>query len=177
MFSQGATERSCPNDELLEDSSPIESNYFFKVNFVKLFSQGDTDSFCPTGWTWHKSNCYKYQEDKLTWDQAESGCQKFGGHLVSIHTLKEYFFVNSISKEFQYWMGGSDSQKEGDWVWSDGSPWVFSSWGPSEPNNGQVGDEHCLGLLRGWNDYSCDTKFPSICKKKFCPKGYPMNSF
>ena len=45
----------------------------------------------------------------------------------------------------EMWVGGNDQEKEGCWVWSDGSPLLWTEWGPSQPDN-YTGDEHCMSV-------------------------------
>ena len=68
------------------------------------------------------------------------------------------------------WIGATDRIKEGDWKWTDGSPWSFTKWGPIEPNNDRTWDryngEDCAILAnkktstttkyKGWLDTPCN---------------------
>ncbi len=62
---------------------------------------------------------------------------------------------------------------KGTWVWTDGSAWDYSDWGPGEPNN--VNGENCLaiGEIEGYfrdsfDDYfrddNCIYPRPFVCK-------------
>ena len=77
------------------------------------------------------------------------------------------------------WIGYSDQQKEGSWVWSNpaGQCKTFTQWNSGEPNGGTR--ESCAQLLNGngnWNDVPCGNKYVSICEignkaKTLCPTG------
>ena len=63
-------------------------------------------------------------------------------------------------------LGGSDSAKEGTWVWTDGSLIKTTYWNTREPN-GKRG-ENCLvanWANSKWNDYACKNKLRYVCKK------------
>ena len=63
--------------------------------------------------------------------------------------------------------------KEGTYVWSDGTPWDYSNWNPGQPNNS--GNEDCFvtnfrgnGLL--WNDNPCESLSTYVCKEPPAPE-------
>ncbi|XP_008413169.1 galactose-specific lectin nattectin-like [Poecilia reticulata] len=110
----------------------------------------------------------------MTWAAAESVCLSLDGHLASIRSTNEYNFIrqlvlSSSKTNAQSWIGGHDSAEEGNWLWSDGSKFLFHHWGKNEPNNGK-GNEDCMEINFAEQDYVNDTvcslKFPSICAKQ-----------
>ncbi|MCB9569952.1 MAG: CotH kinase family protein [Myxococcales bacterium] len=105
----------------------------------------------------------------LPFDQANTECKAKGGELVSIHDqatqdwlVQEAFAIASAD----WWIGLSDIQQEGTFVWSDGTPLDFTAWNEGEPNNS--GNEDCVNLPKWsgglWNDLKCSTVRPYICK-------------
>uniref|UniRef100_UPI0037E93347 galactose-specific lectin nattectin-like n=1 Tax=Semicossyphus pulcher TaxID=241346 RepID=UPI0037E93347 len=105
---------------------------------------------CPPGLTKIGNNCYLYQSAAKDWTDAEVSCVSVGGNLASVHNKVQYDGIRSLikkatGKDARTWIGGSDSMKEGVWLWSDGSKFAFKFWGPHEPNNAQK-KEHCLEL-------------------------------
>ena len=72
------------------------------------------------------------------------------------------------------WLGGSDTEDEGKWKWTDGSPLSFTKWATKK--NGQekgqegVGFDCILGTKTGWvgylvwNDVRCTDHHKSICQ-------------
>uniref|UniRef100_A0A671WM60 C-type lectin domain-containing protein n=1 Tax=Sparus aurata TaxID=8175 RepID=A0A671WM60_SPAAU len=133
---------------------------------------------CPMFWYSFNGRCYKYVAARLTWADAELYCVSEGTNLVSIHSLEEQEFVNSLIKNFDHtqgftWIGLSDTQKEGGWMWSDGCAVDFVFWNAGEPNN-DGGKEHCvhtnLGTSKKWNDWLCSQTVPSVCATRImCP--------
>jgi hypothetical protein len=66
-----------------------------------------------------------------------------------------------------YWIGLSDEQIEGNWIWyhSNTTP-LFFDWGPSQPDPGN--NEDCA-IFWGpfdylWGDLGCDWKCQPVCK-------------
>ena len=56
-------------------------------------------------------NCYKYQSNKVTWQEAESACQQMGGsHLVSINDAMEQAFAFTRIKSVSTWIGLNNKQ-------------------------------------------------------------------
>ncbi|KAJ0003256.1 hypothetical protein NQD34_008354, partial [Periophthalmus magnuspinnatus] len=129
---------------------------------VKL-ERGD----CPMFWYSYNGRCYKYVATHMTWADAEMQCVSQGANLVSIHSVEENNFVKNLIQNFdhtlgQTWIGLSDIHLEGAWMWSDGCPLRFKLWNSEEPNN-KLGTEHCVLIVKNWDDYFCSQYAPSIC--------------
>ncbi|XP_067435493.1 ladderlectin-like [Thunnus thynnus] len=125
---------------------------------------------CPSHWTEYNGRCFLYIPRTLTWAQAEKNCLSMGANLASIHRTREYYEIKRIISDRTHsspetWIGGSDSQEEGVWFWSDGTPFAYSYWCRGEPNK-----QHCLQMNYGgnncWDDVWCDAHRPSLCAKK-----------
>ena len=74
---------------------------------------------CPDGWLMYEGKCYGHPKDnKLSWADAESYCQSWsaGAHLASVHSAEEQKFVQENFPQ-NIWLGGSDTDKEGSWIW------------------------------------------------------------
>uniref|UniRef100_A0A3B4ZHN7 C-type lectin domain-containing protein n=1 Tax=Stegastes partitus TaxID=144197 RepID=A0A3B4ZHN7_9TELE len=93
--------------------------------FLICSGSGSCRGTCPMFWYSYNGRCYKYVASRLTWADAELHCLSEGANLVSIHSLQEHNFVNSLIENFDparayTWIGLSDIHKEGSWMWSDG---------------------------------------------------------
>ncbi|XP_075993516.1 galactose-specific lectin nattectin-like [Genypterus blacodes] len=127
--------------------------------------------FCPSGWSLFGTRCFNYFGIGKIWVDAELACQAIGGNLASVHSAGEDAFLrnlifNKSGSHRRTWIGGSDAVKEGVWLWSDGSKFVFKRWLPGQPGN-TGGKEHCMEMNIGnkWNDVQCIVAYPFICAK------------
>uniref|UniRef100_A0A3Q2D9N7 C-type lectin domain-containing protein n=1 Tax=Cyprinodon variegatus TaxID=28743 RepID=A0A3Q2D9N7_CYPVA len=129
---------------------------------------------CPPGWSEYNNNCYNYVPRPMDWASAERTCISMGGHLASIHDMREHQEIQHMIRTASYqtkptWIGGYNAQQTEPWFWSDGSRFVYTSWCPGEPNNTD-GQQHCLQMNHSadkcWDDLYCGSQLPSLCKMK-----------
>ncbi len=120
--------------------------------------------------------CYKALKfGPKTWGQAEAECKGWGGHLTSIASATENATVVSQAKGvcgagFTAWIGLNDTQKEGSYVWVDGTPTGFTAWSPGEPNN-WFGEDVVAMLASGkWNDVDAKDKLSCAVCERAAPK-------
>uniref|UniRef100_A0A3P9N519 Galactose-specific lectin nattectin-like n=1 Tax=Poecilia reticulata TaxID=8081 RepID=A0A3P9N519_POERE len=108
------------------------------------------DCSCPTGWSQYGKRCFLFQNTQKDWASAERTCNDFGANLASIHDNNEHDFLKKLVKtetgSFQRtWVGGHDAEKEGVWLWSDGSKFDYNKWSSGQPDN-TGSNEHCLAI-------------------------------
>lgn len=91
-------------------------------------------SQCAFGWISVKQFCISAIEKALTWSEAELDCSVNGGHLASIRSDSEQKIIDKLLlnspgyKDYSaYWIGASDKSFEGDFRWSDGFSFIYSS--------------------------------------------------
>uniref|UniRef100_A0A8B9N773 Brevican n=1 Tax=Accipiter nisus TaxID=211598 RepID=A0A8B9N773_9AVES len=87
---------------------------------------------CSPGWDSFQGACYKHFSTRRSWEDAETQCRHYGGHLATILTPEEQDFINDQYREYQ-WIGLNDRTIEGDFQWSDGSPLVSQAASPCVP--------------------------------------------
>ncbi|XP_060729514.1 type-2 ice-structuring protein-like [Tachysurus vachellii] len=128
---------------------------------------------CPIGWFYYYGRCYLYNGVRLDWVSAETFCQNFDAHLVSIHSENEYQQIKSLIRSFDpmenaAYIGLSDCQKPFQFFWSDGTKLTFTKWNLGEPNNNN--NECCVHMNasseKNWNDVPCNQCYASVCAKK-----------
>ena len=68
-----------------------------------------------------------------------------------------------------WWAGGSDLGREGDWRWSrSGQEVATFVWAPRQPDGGSA--QNCLDLYQAAGflgvDYHCNSSYQTICQIK-----------
>ncbi|XP_061472650.1 C-type lectin domain family 17, member A-like isoform X3 [Rhineura floridana] len=123
---------------------------------------------CPQNWLRFEKSCYFFSTSLKAWFDAKQDCEKEGAYLLIVNSLVEHnFLVKHLGNEQVFWIGLSDTNKEGEWLWLDGSRVSLSFWGAGEPNNaGHREDCATLRFNGKWNDALCSLKEYWICKKK-----------
>ena len=131
--------------------------------------------------SWPNYGSYEYKKftTATTWNNARSTCQSYGGDLVSIpNSDVNNWLCSTLGCDGNPWIGFNDIAIEGTWVWSDGSPVTYTNWNTGEPNN-SGGNEDCGQILYSptgkWNDSSCSSSNPYICKRVFVGGWIPLN--
>jgi len=51
---------------------------------------------CSPSWDSFQGACYKHFSTRRSWEDAESQCRNFGGHLATILTPEEQDFINGM---------------------------------------------------------------------------------
>jgi hypothetical protein len=69
--------------------------------------------------------------------------------------MTELLTLDLLSLDKSYFIGASDLDQEGAFVWVDGCPLSWNRWFSYSPDN-SGGDEHCVEINRSrkWNQYS-----------------------
>ncbi|XP_064631814.1 secretory phospholipase A2 receptor-like [Lineus longissimus] len=82
----------------------------------------------PSNWTLFRDHLYGCIREKLSFDDAEKSCLKYGSHLVSIHSNKEYELVMRLMPRTerypQAWIGmrvHHSATGEISFTWTDGT--------------------------------------------------------
>lgn len=118
---------------------------------------------------------YFYYPVAGTSSAAESFAQTLGGHIVSIQSATENACLANELNAHGYsgviWIGYTDVVTEGAFLWLDGSPFGYTNWAPSEPNN-SGGNENCTQMYPNgqWNDLNCASGAASILEVGLCPQ-------
>ena len=84
--------------------------------------------------------------------------------LAILFELSGFSLLAHLSKKA--YIGATDADVEGTWVWLDGSAFEFAPWGYLEPNGGTK--ENCAEMVPtevkiSWNDVSCDKQNYFVC--------------
>lgn len=123
---------------------------------------------CPKTWKRDKDTCYLYQkEEKLNWYGARIRCDDLGGKLAEPDTEEKMLYVLSTVDKENIWIGATDDEQEGKWVWASTQEQVkpYMLWQPNQPNN-LFGNQHCMEIgLLSVNDESCMEENYYVCEK------------
>ncbi|XP_021372939.1 macrophage mannose receptor 1-like [Mizuhopecten yessoensis] len=158
--------------------------------FGVAIAQTSTDlTHCPGSVARNKylkvygGRCLQFVLHEKSWTRAKADCKSRGGNLVMIKTTGKQTFVYNTLKSLHWhynglWIGGSDSVREGKWVWVDGTPMSFGNWhrgqGPSAHHGfffSSSSFEDCAQMRLDdsgrWHDYSCGRSYSYICEYGF----------
>ncbi|XP_022786569.1 uncharacterized protein LOC111326757 [Stylophora pistillata] len=127
---------------------------------------------CEEDWAYFSGYCYRKVSSCDSWTNSQGTCATLGANLPSIHTEEENVYVQSLHGGEHSWLGLSDVNSEGKFVWSDGTPYDFHYWAEHQPNNFHEEDcVHTLGFLQDhqykWNDVNCSDCHRFTCKKDY----------
>ncbi|KAJ8362459.1 hypothetical protein AAFF_G00373850 [Aldrovandia affinis] len=123
----------------------------FLDQYCPLRSQKRVCRPCPEGWKQRNSKCYYFSTERKNWQGSRSACLKQGADLVIIESEEEQDFISKHTRgNYAYWIGLSDSETEGTWLWVDGTPLQEDKafWKKGEPNN-YNGAEDCAATQPG----------------------------
>jgi hypothetical protein len=120
---------------------------------------------------------------RRSWSEAEEECQSRGMHLVRVDDAEENAFIRKtalgVNFDGNIWLGGSDAETEGKWVWIDGTHfWTgendgvpvggnYTNWKPNQPNT-ENGREDCTEIGAGeetWHDEECSFRQAFMCQR------------
>uniref|UniRef100_A0A4W5RIE0 C-type lectin domain-containing protein n=1 Tax=Hucho hucho TaxID=62062 RepID=A0A4W5RIE0_9TELE len=133
---------------------------------------------CPDGWRRLRHSCYYFSINSKTWSESRQDCRERGADLLIIKSREEQVcmwvpYSKHIGEQMHFWIGLTDSEKEGIWKWVDGTtPTTTQFWRKGEPNNSH-GGENCavfnsfsdnLGIIQSWNDQPCSLPIHWVCK-------------
>ncbi|XP_032391821.1 hepatic lectin [Etheostoma spectabile] len=140
---------------------------------------------CEKDWELHGGKCYYFSTDASPWEDSRKQCKAQHGDLVKIDSREEQTFLelklrDKMTKdEDKFWIGLTDSQTEGTWLWVDGSPLneSLTFWLAGDPDNHKGEDkdgEDCARMgekggardLNCWLDKSCKKPHKRICEKQ-----------
>nr|XP_022339841.1 semaphorin-5B-like isoform X4 [Crassostrea virginica] len=136
------------------------------IAFIVLPGNKVSAVTCSSGWTKYGENCYRLYTTRRPWMDALKACQAVGSSLVDVGSDGEQTFVHNLARGYEFWISGSDSSTERQWLWYGSiQSWGYTKWNSGEPNDS--GGEDCASLLSGgrWNDYPCSRDMAYICEQ------------
>ncbi|KAJ8387776.1 hypothetical protein AAFF_G00150770 [Aldrovandia affinis] len=108
-------------EQLQRDLDTLVVKFPLLDYYCPLRSQKRVCRPCPEGWEQRNSTCYYFSTEEKSWNDSRSDCLKQGADLVIIESKEEQEFISKHIIEGRYWIGLSDSETEGTWLWVDGT--------------------------------------------------------
>ena len=126
---------------------------------------------CKDGFELVEGGCYKFSEEKKTFNEARAACQGIAkGYDLAIPNSPDLVahLWKLTGQTGNWWIGLHDLDEEGNFEWVNGAPATLipgeNPWERHEPNDWGSGED-CAHYGRDgkWNDNSCNRKFKYIC--------------
>ncbi|KHN84911.1 Collectin-12 [Toxocara canis] len=137
---------------------------------------------CPPQWVRFNNHCYIVSvPGRFLFSQASTWCAQTGSRVVWFDQSNagayssELNFVNGLALSRgvrTYWIGVNKQFNQ--WVWTNGSPVIFSNWRPSQPDGCCGASPTCVlvnyaNTLGQWDDAGCETLWSNpqgfVCKR------------
>ncbi|XP_029139017.1 macrophage mannose receptor 1-like [Protobothrops mucrosquamatus] len=141
-----------------------------------------TPKGCSEGWLWFNDKCFQIfgfrEEEKKNWSAARDHCRNLEGNLASIPNKAVQAFLTLQLKNAtgNTWIGFTDTNSWGSFLWTDGSGVYFTNWAKGSPRS-YNGD--CVFMMRKperlagyWRVGSCSSQRSYICQKNTGPSPY-----
>ncbi|XP_058677361.1 C-type lectin domain family 4 member G-like [Ammospiza caudacuta] len=122
---------------------------------------------CSPGWLPHRSRCFSFSRDALSWGRAHNACADLGAHLAVVSDEDEQLFLLEHSnRSSSYWLGLTDTEQTGNWRWVTGEEPKFIFWDAwlREEQRGRGGCG-ALGPQGRWVSAACAEPRGWICQR------------
>ncbi|XP_052076832.1 uncharacterized protein LOC127714840 isoform X3 [Mytilus californianus] len=160
--------------------------YFVTLLVISMFqlvigSQPSTLP-CPTGWESHGLKCYKMYHKFCNFLNAKKYCHDQNAEVIMPKTEEENNIMKTLLQQVKFnnsnqwngiWIGLTDNESEGTWIWNDGTRLdsAYDDWNTDyrEPGGGDT--ENCVIIpkaTRRWHDIKCgkSNKYSAVCQLK-----------
>ncbi|ESO92424.1 hypothetical protein LOTGIDRAFT_233175 [Lottia gigantea] len=139
-------------------------------NAISNNDERPKSNICQQGWHEFDGFCYKYINDKLPWDDAESLCvSKYNGHLTSVRSAKHLKWLGHQARKKSFWIGLNDKQDTGVWKFISGDPVAITNWKNGRPRvKRMLHKKNCVVVKKRlkWRNKHCDRyKARFICEQ------------
>ncbi|KAM7181763.1 LOW QUALITY PROTEIN: oxidized low-density lipoprotein receptor 1-like [Macrochelys suwanniensis] len=79
--------------------------------------EGDKCSSCPEGWIQHRGKCYRFSNERRSWQKSREYCSSHGSRLLRIENKEELVFINRLA--CYHWIGLFRTGTATSWMWED----------------------------------------------------------
>lgn len=121
---------------------------------------------CKGDWSEFQSSCYRVFKTRVTHVVAKESCRTHGAYLASIGSERENSFVHGFIVYATY-IGLDHDDQMTVFTWQDSSPFNYSNWASSEPNNYRHNQDVCIhmSISSYWHDQPCTDPMHYACEK------------
>ncbi|XP_078061685.1 uncharacterized protein LOC144487463 [Mustelus asterias] len=124
------------------------------------------NSTCPWGWSKINKTCYYFSKESSDWHGANHSCVANNSTLATVTTESQQDLLANYDSE-KRWIGLTDLDQVGVYVWVNGEQLGKGFWDFGEPNN--QGKERCVTKgaryhLHKWNNDVCSARHHWICQ-------------
>jgi len=117
-------------------------------------------------------HCYLAPGAVGSWSKLRTVCQDWGGDLAALSSESEFVFVVEAIPGTNHWLGGSDDDGDGTYVWSNGERWGANNWAlepgkyPWAQGQPNLGNPVCLQVKLGaFDSEQCDNGNSGLCER------------
>ncbi|XP_078061418.1 CD209 antigen-like protein D [Mustelus asterias] len=121
---------------------------------------------CPRDWSEFNKTCYYFSTEMSDWHGANNSCAANNSTLAIVTTESQQNLIANHDSE-KRWIGLTDLDQVGVYVWVNGEQLRKGFWARGEPNN--PGVERCI--VKGgryhpnkWNNDLCSARHRWICQ-------------
>jgi hypothetical protein len=123
----------------------------------------------------HGSSEYVLCSDSRSWPDARGRCRDFDMDLTRLEGPAEASWLHGEAVALHnrdYWIGLSDIDDEGTFVWVGDHPLEFDLWNDGEPNNARNNEDcaHAWSRTGLWNDGNCSNRLAFVCEAECVPR-------
>uniref|UniRef100_A0AC34G2R8 C-type lectin domain-containing protein n=1 Tax=Panagrolaimus sp. ES5 TaxID=591445 RepID=A0AC34G2R8_9BILA len=145
--------------------------FFITAFFVAAALIVGSQGYCPPPSVEWQSHCFYFEDEAISFPNAEIACNSRSGHLASVHDgftnailagQAVNFFKNNSESDF--WVGGTTLIAAGNWTWTDGTNLDFKDWDPSTKPNAT--SSSCISVKSNsglWTSGDCFQTKPYAC--------------
>ncbi|NXF66759.1 PGCB protein, partial [Ciccaba nigrolineata] len=131
---------------------------------------------CSPGWDSFQGACYKHFSTRRSWEDAETQCRHYGGHLATILTPEEQDFINGPGRDLQG-QAGTSRDRQGQVRDLQGQAGTGRDRHPGQPDSYFLSGENCVVIVwhdgGQWSDVPCNYHLSYTCKMGLVQCGPP----
>ena len=141
------------------DSEPLPSKA--SDGRIEVSAEASTSSLPGDkgAWVVNPANGHAYKRIRCeSWDDANIQAIAEGAYLVAINDAEEQEWILQTFKPHNCWIGLTDYENEGEWVWANGEPVTYTNWAPHESKDSDWGNEDfvMIDFSGKWSDVGTD---------------------